>query len=59
MYMLILMGSGWYCKSDVSIFSESSNIQSHIDQGETIAFTNDLEEFADQMGIEIEDITMT
>ena len=42
MHMFIKMSSKWFCKKDISLFSESSNIQSHIENGELVVLADDV-----------------
>ena len=50
MYMFIKMSSGWYYKTVQSV--HSSNALEHIRQGEIVAFADDVETFAYEMGID-------
>ena len=54
--MFILMSSGWYCQQVDSIRDASHGSQHHIDNGDTVAFGDDREYFADQMKIDVADI---
>ena len=56
MYMFILMSSGWYCKEVDSISSIAYEAQDHIDNGDTVAFGDDKDYFAEQMKISVDDI---
>ena len=58
-FMFILMSSGWYGKEYCSIQDAAIDAQQHIDNGDTVAFQDDVEYFAEQMKIEVDDITMT
>ena len=58
MYMFIKMSSSWFCKTVQSISSSMSNAMEHVRNGEIIAYADDIEGFADEMGIEVEDIEM-
>ena len=55
-YMFILMSSGWYCKEYDSVSAVAWDAQNHIDNGDTVAFGDDKEYFAEQMKIKEEDI---
>ena len=56
MYMFILMSSGWYCQQVESIRDASYDAQQHIDNGDTVAFGDDKQYFADQMNVPVTDI---
>jgi len=58
MYMFILMCSGWHCRQYESMFAACSDAQIHIDGGNTVAFGDDIEYFAEQMKINQSDIKM-
>ena len=60
MYMFIKMGSGWFCKEVQSIISavNCGKALEHIRNGEVVAFADDIEYFADQIGINADDIEM-
>jgi len=51
MYMLVLMSSVWYAKKFNDIESASSDAQDHIDNGDIVAFCEDIDYFADKMNI--------
>ena len=55
-YMFILMSSGWYCKEYECLRDASFDAQNHIDNGDTVAFQDDKDYFADQMKINVADI---
>jgi len=50
------MSSGWYCKEVDSISSIAYEAQDHIDNGDTVAFGDDKDYFAEQMKISVDDI---
>lgn len=56
-YMFILMSSGWYCKEYESMRDAVDDATDHITNGETVAFQDDIEYFAEQMKISQDDIT--
>ena len=58
MYMFIQMSSKWYCKENISLFTESPNIEAHVANGEMVILTDDMEEFCSTMGVNEEDIEM-
>lgn len=55
-YMFILMSSGWHCKEYERMSDAVYDAQNHIDNGDTVAFQDDKEYFADQMKISVDDI---
>jgi hypothetical protein len=57
-YMFILMSSGWHCKEYEQMRDAVYDAQNHIDNGDTVAFQDDKEYFAEQMKIDVDDITM-
>ena len=59
MYMFILMSSGWYCRKVESIEDVAEDAQNIIDSGDTVAFGDDKEYFAEQMKISVDDIKET
>lgn len=56
MFMFILMSSGWYCKEVESIRDAAYDAQNLIEGGDTVAFGDDKEYFAEQMKINVSDI---
>lgn len=58
MYMFVKMSSGWFCEKVQSMSSSMSNAMEHVSQGEIIAYADEIEGFADEMGIEVDDIEM-
>lgn len=58
MYMFIKMSSKWFYR-EVQSISQAMNCyhaMEHVSQGEIIAFGDDVEYFADEMGIKVEDM---
>ena len=55
-YMFIKMSGKWYCKEVTNLFTEQSNIEAHINNGEIVCLTDDIDGFAAEMEIEIDDI---
>jgi hypothetical protein len=58
MFMFILMSSGWYCKEYDSVRDAADDANDHINNGDTVAFQDDVDYFAEQMKISKDDITM-
>lgn len=56
--MFILMSSGWYCKEYIDIKDACDDAQEHIFGGNTVAFGDDIEYFAEQMKIDQSKIRM-
>jgi len=56
--MFILMSSGWHCKEVESISFAAGDAQEFVSSGETVAFQDDIEYFAEQMKISVDEITM-
>jgi hypothetical protein len=56
--MFVKMSGGWFCKEIDSLSAQQRNIVAHIDNGEIVAFSDDVETFASEMEIEVEDIEM-
>ena len=57
-FMFILMSSGWHCKEYDSVRHAADDASDHINNGDTVAFQDDKEYFAEQMKISVDDITM-
>ena len=53
-YMFIKMSSRWYYKEVQSVYS--SNALEHISQGEVVAYAEDPETFAFEMGIDEDEL---
>ena len=58
MYMFILMSSGWYCKEYEDIHQAAYDATDHVNNGDTVAFGDDIDYFAEQMKISVDDITI-
>ena len=56
-YMFVKMSSGWFGKEVLGIKHASYDAEAHVDNGEVVVFTDDIEAFTDEMGIESDDIT--
>jgi len=56
--MFIKMSSKWFCRKIETIESVARNTILHIENGEVVAFADDIEGFADEMEIEVADIEM-
>jgi hypothetical protein len=50
------MSSGWYCKRFECFNDASYEAMDNIDNGNTVAFGDDIEYFAEQMKIKVTDI---
>lgn len=57
MYMFIKMSSGWHGKKINVINTE--DVFDFVNNGEIVAFSDEIETFADEMGIEVDDIKMS
>ena len=57
-YMFIKLSTGWFCKEISDVKSYENDIQDHVDEGEIIAIGDDIEYFADEMNINVDDINM-
>lgn len=57
MYMFIKMSSGWYGKK-INVIN-TGDVFDFVDNGEIVAFSDEIETFADEMGIEVKDIKMS
>ena len=60
MWKLVLMSSKWYAvhyeDGDDLLLDIEDSVFEHVNQGTIIALSDDLETFADEMGIELSDI---
>lgn len=55
-YMFILMSSGWHCKEYERMSDAIYDAQIHVENGDTVAFQDDKEYFAEQMKIDVDSI---
>ena len=55
--MFIKMSNKWYCvEFDFDNIEDRDNMRSHIDNGNIVAFSDDIENFAMDMEISVNDI---
>jgi hypothetical protein len=57
-FMFILMSSGWHCKEYDCLRDAVMDAECHIENGDTVAFQDDIEYFAEQLKISVNDIKM-
>lgn len=55
-YLMVLMSSGWYAKEIEHPRYHTDETTEHIDNGDTVAFCDDLEYFAENMKIDVSSI---
>ena len=57
-YMFIKMRDSWHCQEISSVIAAVNNnkLENLISNGEIVAFSDDIESFAEEMGIEAKDI---
>jgi len=56
-YMFVKMSSGWFSEEiDNDLESVSDKATMHIENGDIVAFSDDIENFAHEMGISEKDI---
>jgi hypothetical protein len=56
--MFIKMSGKWYCKQVDSLYTEQSNIESHCNNGELVVLADDIDGFAEEMQVDVDDIVM-
>jgi len=57
MFSLVKLSGKWYSLTIDSVEDGMENIQEHIDNGNIVCLTDNIETFADEMGIDEEEIT--
>ena len=57
-YLFIKMSGKWYGQEIDDVESAEENIQAHVDNGNIVVLADDIETFAEEMGIEVSDIEM-
>ena len=55
-YRLVKMSGKWYASEFDDLEHEAYSIMEFVDQGEVVVLTDDLEEFAELMEIDIDEI---
>jgi len=58
MYYFVKMSSGWYGKKISDIASYEYDLQEYVNGGEIVVLTDDIDGFAEEIGISVDDITM-
>lgn len=59
MYMFVKMSSKWFCvEFNIDREADRENMMLHIENDNLVAFANDIECFAEEMEIEVDDIEM-
>ncbi len=57
MFSLVKLSGKWYSLTIEDVEDGMENIQEHVNNGDIVCLTDDLESFADEMGINKDEIT--